>query len=269
MHLASRESLSGAAKIIAQQKESTKYKTAHLDTYSHDGLNQPKNTYEETFAPFISTSFLEIIQGMKTEGKSTHVLDLFGGGYFLENLDPIDSLTAIRLCNIDAELIRRGTFIFLACRSSDEEELVSKRQAHLRNFRDSKKRSVLTGNLYLNSTWAELRKHMEEKCIGSFDLIVCRPQVAFRNKFFLDRVIPLEAYDIIFAKLFKRATTQLSKSGILFTQVPEYVELQQLQQLKEEYEATGFDILIEYSNAEGQSGYILKVTRIKHVSIRP
>ncbi len=263
MYRVNYDSLRRAAEIIASQKVAAKFTTPILDVFSYDGINKPQNQYEVTFAPFLGSSFWNLLHERKKEGQSTQVLDLFGGGYFLENLDPVDSLTAVRLCNIDDELVRRGTFMFLACQSTAEEEIVAKRQSALRNLRESKKRFVLKGNLYSNSTWVDLEKHMATKRIPSFDLIICRPELAFRNEFLRAVDASLDAYSIVFAKLFKRATTLLSQTGVLYTQVPEFIDREQLELLKDEYEIQGIHILIEPSSVmENQRGFVLEVTRI-------
>jgi len=119
------------------------------------GIDGPSSHYEEDFAalfaaigatPSSSNYFQEILADRKAHGLSTHVLDLFGSGFFIKNAD---SITAMRLAPMPVNSSEKTTLTFAP---------------------------QIYGNAFNNETWNRLDQSVSTRDIPKFDLVVMRPK---------------------------------------------------------------------------------------------
>lgn len=225
--------LSSKLKTLDQQKDflPAKHKVlrrmqeipsvSYNDVWDFDGNHhweRDLETYDETFEPILRKlkvgSFKELVDLMSSKLKrNVNVLDLFGGAYFLSNLDKIEKFTGVRLRNVDQLLVEYQKADLLNRGRKDK-------QKELEHLISSKKRNIIEGNLYKSETWRKIGGGES----SNFDLIVCRPVGPFKNRDVSTiRSVKDEALirEEIFVVLLERALKLLSKDGgILFTQVP-------------------------------------------------
>ncbi len=156
--------------------------------------------YEHDFFEFLKPfrSFAEWIKNRKKEGRSANVLDLFGSGFRLENVNEMDSQTGVRL---------------LAGMNQPD-----------------KKKWVLPGDLFETATWHELNLHMRQNIISAFDLVTIRPVGVFYDicrDWELEKYLPHEKptqlhifYQLYFEIVRKAYSLLSSHDGHLMVQLP-------------------------------------------------
>jgi len=202
----------------------------------YDGLEvhkrESKRSYEYTFQSILSQIGVEDFQELAELRASQlkreiQVLDLFGGAYFLSDLQHVSKIVGVRLGNIDRELvvkeklkaeipqILRSLFGVTEKETQDRSEILD-------DLVNNKKRLIIEGSLYQGKIWNKL--FAENKNIG-FDIIVCRPEGPFGHtdekniKDVPDNGLSREK---IFVVLLERTLRLMSEDGgLLFTQIPE------------------------------------------------
>lgn len=194
-----------------------KRKGMTIDTWDYDGPVDPwsAHSYEYTFKDFLpqKTSFEKLI-AERPKGKR-NVLDLFGSGYFIQDLGSFDHLVGARQTNVDDIWIRG---LQKRNHPSDAKDIL-----YLQRARGMKNRTIIPGNLYTQAPWRRIRNLMHKQHIPSFDLITCRPEGAFdQHHIGSSAHFESKAFGQIFLPMFLRAYDLLSPSGgMLFTQIPE------------------------------------------------
>jgi hypothetical protein len=176
-------------------------------------------------------TFQSMMEERKKEGKPANVLDLFGGGYYIDDLSAVDSITGVRLANNSQEALRYVETIKNAPEHQNKSENWHKKmeyaEQHMQELMASSKWGIVEGNLYRPTTWTNLRGYQHEKGIPSFDLITVKPDGAFKN----DELVAIEHYfpdnrehyARVFLRLLGRAYTSLSfNEGKLFTETPAF-----------------------------------------------
>ncbi len=191
------------------------------DFWPQDGFGIP---YENTFSSLLgSDSFNDVL----SRRSSRHVLDLFGGGYFLGDA-PFDTMTGVRLKNIDADYMRYCSLNNKTRQGwwSDQSSLSINTLKALMN---NPKRTIIEGDAYGKALWNKVSDHMTQSGIPYIDLLVCRPHGPFNWETMIDSSIPVAARRIIFQQLITHACRLLSPhGGLLFSQIPTpqlYLEL--------------------------------------------
>jgi hypothetical protein len=192
------------------------------DIWAYDGMHATDN-YDVEFAPLVRSlgyrNINELVGVRAAElDRSLNILDLFGGAYFLENLDQVSKIIGVRLKNIDASLNTKEAL--QAWRSLHKEQ-------ELTELIQNPKREILEGNLYESKTWRALKERMSAD-ISGFDLIVCRPQGPFGHFASpkTETIVNVKedgtnAREQIFAMLLDRVLPLLSsEEGVLLTQTP-------------------------------------------------
>ncbi len=182
-------------------------------------------SYESTFRPILSQigvqNFQELIDKRAIETRQNlHVLDLFGGAYFLSDLTHVTKLVGVRLKNIDEAVLTN-------CREKYEETQLTRELDilnELTELTNNPKRTVIEGNLYKGKTWNKLKKENMENSGKGFDIIICRPEAPFRDSTVLNWEKISDdgiAKEEIFVGLLERTLELLSTNdGLLFTQIP-------------------------------------------------
>lgn len=264
------------------------------DVWRIDGIEVTPgsfDSYEMSFAPFLDAlgaeTFQKYLGVRKQQGKTTDVLDPFGGGYAIRELGVMDSMTAVRLKNIDIEVERRLVNAY-------EQELGTVRRSQLmedlnflRAIRGSGKREVIEGNLFRFSTWNKVRDSALRRGISGFDLIICRPDGAFSStQEEVDQNIMTGSdhragntvpYKFLFLSMFNEAYSLLRDDGVLFTEVPEVVvtkdELQSIQTVVNQASGVRMDTAENYVGAnilmlQKERGAALPLTPTEILEVR-
>ncbi len=135
-----------------------------------DGENKYDGNFEHIFAklgnkpgpsavPPYEGTFQDLVDSRKANHESTHILDLFGSGLFLNSREKADSVTGLRWEPLDrAESQRR--------KNSDD----------VRAVRDvDRAPEQILGDIFHHETWRALDLSMSERKIPAFDLVVMRP----------------------------------------------------------------------------------------------
>lgn len=93
-----------------------------------------------------------------------HMIDIFGGAYFVEDLRDIDTIVGVRLVNRDAYFLSRY-------------DAAGKTEYHdrLSDLMNSRKRSIIEGNVFDRHTFGAIRTYMAHTGISGFDLAVIQP----------------------------------------------------------------------------------------------
>lgn len=148
-------------------------------------------SYEQTFESLIEPdqTFQQMIDNRKTAGGTTHVIDLFGSAKFVEDPAVVDSLTAVRI-------------------------------ADSRHVIKPKRGTLIDGNLYSGHTWGEIRRHMRQRHIPSFDFIVSRPLGGIVDSTDdTPRYVSLGIYYLLLKRAYSFLNTD---NGLLVTQLPSF-----------------------------------------------
>lgn len=189
------------------------------EEWSYDGIHLEKEkSYEETFNQLLSQfgaeNFSDFVEQKAIKlGRSIRVLDLFGGAYFLEDLDNVSKIVGVRIKNMDNAFLEQ------------KYGQVKNRFSYLVN---NPKRKIIEGDLYKGKTWRSIRDDNSSNSGGEgFDLIVCRPEGPFRNTN-LQNIESISddgvAREEIFVSLLERSLEILSgEDGTLFTQTPNLI----------------------------------------------
>ncbi len=242
------------AELKAALSSGFKTEVQGLDTWEVDGpYLEPgqQGSYDSDFEPLLiqqeADTFTELLRIRKASGRSTHVLDLFGSGYFLRDLNLVSSLHAVRLKDTD-DVYREAAFKRFIARKENNDP----RQHHyarivdyLNLIKEYPFRKVIEGNLYHPKTWSHLASSQRTMGIPDFDLIVARPNGAFANKCIVhpndsrdySREMTLR-YASIFLRMLNRAYTICAPdSGMIFAESPAIIS-QHLAKFKQIAEST-------------------------------
>lgn len=171
-----------------------------------DGISGA-DMYEAVFEKLIAADFETFehwAEIRKEKGQSTHVLDLFGGGYMFDDFTNVDSVTAIRLHNEDERLKQKY-------RSIGNSTYLNR----ITNISANSKRAVIENNIFSHTSWMKLHKRMAELHTNKLDLIIVRPLAGIELK------ENVEGMKIHFIQNLKRAYSLLAKeNGMILAQVP-------------------------------------------------
>ena len=201
--------------------------------------------FKELKEKIFGFSFEQWVNERKLAGKSTHIIDLFGGAYFLDDFTNIDSILGVRLKNLDKKIehdyILKGN------------ETALKR---LRSIITSLKRSIIEANLLDNMSWNKINSHLLERGTKKADLIIVRPIAGVKKQ--IDRYDLSEEKAQFMFQFLKRMYNLLSHDdGILlihFTDSAYDVYRDRLRQVK------GLNIEID--------GRVIKIKKTKDSPIR-
>lgn len=216
-----------------------------------DGLRSlpgEQDSYEDTFRELLSQDNAETFEQLmllrKAEGKSTQVLDLFGGGYFIQDLTVLDGIVAARLENIDQSLTAYFREAAEGTRTPNFKTRYEDMVQFLSRLQNWPGRKVVTGNLYSTPTWEEISAVKNQKGIDGFDLVTCRPYGAFGAAAILqdkDFLYGNAAHYLPeFFRLFNRAyQVTTNRDGRIFTEVPGFLTTtHEYQQFEKKLKAT-------------------------------
>ena len=192
------------------------------DSWLWDGIEGGSGApYEYTFSHVLNYFGFESFQQMVDQKafdlhRELQVMDLFGGAYFLEDLENVSKIIGVRLRNVDKDLLKKEYTSFSFYPPSAVKQKLQK-------LITDERRTILEGNLYKNATWEKIAQEAGDE---GFDLIVCRPEGPFGHSQFPEEDIrgvkaPGSVKGEIFVYFLERVLKLLSiQGGILFTQIP-------------------------------------------------
>lgn len=196
-----------------------------------------EGSYDFLFAKLLAeervSTFSEWLSRRKEQGEQTHVLELFGSGYFVDHPEYADSITGVRLEENSEKVAAVLGRNLDRNRDEDGKELKRWQQTkyrraldHLQRIRQLPQWKVIEGNIYKASTWQAITQRQTQTGIPAFDLIVIKPEGMFRPQNILaandwgagDRE---ERYGAIFLRVLENAYARLSgKEGMLLFDTP-------------------------------------------------
>ncbi len=140
------------------------------EIWTFDGLDFGQEYYVKDFAKAFNQTdvkshekfFKDFLKTRKKEKKHTHVLDLMGSGFFLENSKNTDSITGLRLNPFDKSFLPE-------------------------NYNHNDMPEQILGDIFDAKTWEKLDMSARNRGILSFDLIVLRPHGGWENQSFSDK----------------------------------------------------------------------------------
>ncbi len=186
-------------KIRTGLKQITFLTQQENDHWAADGYHS--RSYNSDFQPLLDErSIEEWLLMRKAQGKSTHILDLFGSAVFLkEKSNLADTLTGARLLDLnDHETMNKSWDLY--------------QHDHW---------SVVPGDLFQKKTWKILEEELRKKNAMPVDLITFRPMagIAYYGG--------VQGFLQIFFIMMKRAYKLLSNNnGMMLIQLPrEYLEV--------------------------------------------
>ncbi|MFA6353556.1 MAG: hypothetical protein WCW93_01335 [Candidatus Paceibacterota bacterium] len=232
--------------ILKEMQDLSKSDKIEADSWTYDGIHEydpgkysKDKSYENTFRGILDkmhcVSFTELVKNKSLElGRKIEVMDLFGGAYFLSDLENVSRIIGVRTRNIDEillqdlkeskllnlEKILPEEFKGLDIRINDYIKKVSE-------LMNDKKRLIIEGNLYKGKTWKKLTKYSKLGENHGFDLIVCRPQGVFNGISSAKNITNIDNKEFhkeeIFLSLLERTLKLLSPDGgVFFTQLPNF-----------------------------------------------
>lgn len=189
-------------------------------------------------------SFEILLSARKDDRKPTNVLDLFGSGYFINDLSVADSITGVRLLNTKAATLKLLQSDIDYGYAEEEGKLEKRAMDQIEKVTASSKWSQIEGNLFLPTTWNALDKNAKQRGIPSFDLITIKPEGAIHNfEVFAHGDLRPEnrdyewrdrIYSLKFLRLLNRAYQRLNPDdGQLYTEVPQFITERYLDDFKE------------------------------------
>jgi hypothetical protein len=194
-------------------------------------------SYDYTFRRALQdegySTFEDLTTIRKQKGLPTHILDVFGSGYFVADyLDSVDSVSGIRLSDPtqllleslqkDMDRYENSNGVYKLKEAKDRIERISK----FPNW------TLIPGNAYELKTWNRLDNTNGAKGIQGYNLIVAKPEGVFDDEGILQGTghirSPLrdQMYGLHFLKLLDRAYQRLSsQNGVLITDVPRFLSV--------------------------------------------
>jgi len=228
------------------------------DKWGWDGTYEDGSDkeYEASFHDLLKelgyTSFTELVKERRDALKRpVSALDLFGGAYFLPDLENISTIVGVRLGNMDHDYAQRSPVVS--------------------NLRDDSRRKIIERNLYAGKTWKALSKELQEKGLDGFDVITCRPQAPFG---YTKGIYAQSANDIveektyfteeIYVALLNRALSLMNPDGgLFFLQKPvlntdEKTEEEFWKKYLEDKEKEGYEFIFDKGTPVSSSYLLVK-----------
>jgi len=197
------------------------------DVWGVDGFYPADHrlSYDITFAPLLTSighpNLTGVVTHRKSQGLSTHVLDVMGGAYLLPEAD---SLTGVRLQNVDGDVLaHREDNVRLYSYKEANRKLAEAQGAFAEQT--AEKRTVIAGDVFSDDTWEKIATRGKELGnSGLYDMVFFRPWGGI-PRFFTSQIEKSPEQNKLFEKLllgvFQRSVRVLSPTGIMLFQTPE------------------------------------------------
>jgi len=128
------------------------------ETWQSDGTHgttKYDTDFSELYAETGQSSFTDLLKDRKQLAQTTHILDLFGSGFFVENPELADSITGMRWGPIDRTSTDAHTQLLLNQLPATPNEIL--------------------GDAMNPKTWEKLKVSMRDRKIPKIDLVTMRP----------------------------------------------------------------------------------------------
>ena len=228
------------------------------DAWPIDGINGEWESYSHTFKNLLQRAGAESLDSLVARfgarGKPVAVLDVMGGGYFLDNPSVADHIFAIRRDEADAALRAR-----YEVRMQDRDPKIvqqgciyARKLDEYRTLATLGKRRVIVGNVLDEEVWESLDTAMRDSGVSQFQLIACRPQGPFRIP-----TMQSSGHMDIFIEMYDRMIRRLSPNGLMFAQIPHAIDdKSQMLELKRQLQASHGNIVTHIDVEPPMSAYI-------------
>jgi len=221
-----------------------------LSTTIQDGETAAEEMfrYDDTFKDALRTIGQTSIRGLLIErkklGKTNHLLDIFGGGYFSDT-DVIDSVSAMRLPDrSESSFVHEYKKLYAEANILGDTNLASyfsRRIAEMERILDFPQRGVLYQNGYDVVSWIRLKENLISRGIPEIDIATFRPEGGiYRNRYMRTadhlKLVPLaltefgvgikhneklfQPYVHVFYRMFLQTKMLLGENGIILGQIP-------------------------------------------------
>lgn len=148
-------------------------------------------TFSESLKVVGMDSFESMLFARRQSKSSTHVLDLFGSGFFIDDQRLATSITGLRLAPYNR--IKLGSY--------PEKDVPVE----------------VTGDANDPLTWHSLSQSMNQRGIPSFDLIIMRPDGAWRSGAFFNRA---DRMFLAMSFIIYQTLLRISETGYFFFNIP-------------------------------------------------
>lgn len=188
-----------------------------------DIITGEQPSYEQTFINLLREqgfdSFEDLLRHDKAAGIPAEVLDLFGGGFFIEDQEIVDGMVAARLKDLDKYMLFVNEQAAEGTRYEPAKRGYRKKIDLIKKYRDWDKRTVVEGDLYDDSTWQKIKETKQYQAHEGFSLVICRPWGAFEDT---DEVTPENITTFMgkYFKLLSNAYSVTGNRGSIYTQIP-------------------------------------------------
>ena len=202
--------------------------------YNRDGLIENQDfgnyEYELDFYGLLTPgqTFGDLVK-IRPNGERA-VMDLFGGGYFIPDLDCVEHMIGVRLQNVDQMYLQSYE------EGSEWQSRYKDMRVTLQYLMESPKRTVIEANLYRRKSDLLVREEMKRRNIKSFGVIVARPEAGIFGRKLLGQFHDTNVSSLgnVFLPILDRAYRLLSfNNGVLYTQIPDFQNDMVLEELKE------------------------------------
>lgn len=170
-------------------------------------------------------TFEQLLEKRKQTGKSTHVIDFMGPGFFVD-LAHVDSLLAVTLADTRTPAVQHA--------EADKKTVLTTITRASKGIPQIQAVNAFSPG----TTFHAIHKYLEQKKIAGFDLFVCRPAGPVESRanqlhkdettneyYKYNTAQEMEAYFTLYYRLLQLAYRTLSKDeGMLFTQAPNLIQ---------------------------------------------
>lgn len=195
-------------------------------------------TFKKALEDLHFSGIEKMIMRRKRNGRrTTHILDVFGGAYdVVHDLQFVDSLTGVRLMNVDGQMMERMKKQLERADTDTWRKVAQQKIAFLQKLYAWQNRLVVPGNAYNSLLWdKELPLDRESRGIGNYDIIICRPQGPFLLRRSIETDQQADAVTLVFFDLLENMYKACSsEGGRIFTQIPEIPQVIQYARIFEE-----------------------------------
>lgn len=217
------------------------FRDANDNFWDRDGyrFDHPKCPEKMTLHPLLGegVSLQSMVDARRAQGKNIHVLELFGSAEFL--LDPYsaDSITGVRLIDVQY----------------DDSERSRPRPPH---------HNVLERDMYDKKIFEDLVTHMGNNNIPSMDLAVCAPVGAFWRQTIR---FPLPVHLSIYYPMLQNVYSLLSSDGgTILTEIPHgiYPDFKDLKAWEDRMNRKNIPTRVVWAEPDLERNHLAQITKL-------
>lgn len=238
-----------------------------IDIFANSEAERYEATFSEVLAKIGVKDFPQLFESRKSQGLSNHILDLMGGGYFIEpkKYYLVDSMTGFRLGNPEKAYKEIILEDIASEKEPDHLNKLEEQLDRLSQLQSLATRQVVYGSVYDLAAWDKLDRNQSFRHINSFDVAVCRPVFPFYESTITNGNKITDYQKLQYGAVFDRVFDQLEQrmnhhNGIVFAQVPGIVKHEWLtrwvDKASHKYGVT-IDLGVNLNRGVGNTGSVL------------